>query len=477
MHTDYYENIIQREKDLHGDVEILYDVVYWPVRHEKAQVKPLSEARQKILRFVANGYHEREALQDRLDGPAFAEDLEWLVQHSLLTLCEEPDGRIVFSPSQSSLPLESAAPGDTYDAINHNKLRFPSGTILLQPQDLVSTIPILVGKDFVPDPETQYYVECLLMLILSPRTKARTTRVYYRQEEVPSLQEILYDFVLDESERLANTKLAAQAVTSSAATISGPSAPSKQITVPEPITAAKPRKGPKLKKPTLPIPIVTAKPATPEVPARSQIITVPVPTSTPRVKIISGRAQHEEALEEAFRSARQQIVIVTPFIRRRISDPGFQQRLATALQRGVDVRIIHGMPNQTENFDDTPHENRRIGDLARSLGRCQSRLKFVRVTGEGSSSTAGEHSKILVCDGGWAVVTSFNWLSFQETNETGVWVEHQESVADLLSLFSGYLEQATTGEETRQEVQAAWPTSTMSKRQWSEWHYGDYNSQ
>ena len=500
MHThNHYEDLIQREKDLHGDVEILHDVVYWPIILSEAQAKPLGQTRQKILRFVKNGYNEPEALLKRLDEPTFAEDLEWLIQQNLLTSHEEANGRVVFSASQSSLPLDTSAATDVYDAVSNNKVEFPLGTVFLQTQDLVQTIPILAGKGFIPNPKAQHYVECLLMLIFSTRTKARATRVYCKQEEIAYLQEMLYDFVLDESECLANTRLAAQAVAGPVATRLKPIVAPKQISAPKleekaAIIAAPKKELPLVKPPSKTITkperkkLVVTKPqvttaksgksAKSEVPVQQQTVPAVIPASMPRIKIISGRAQHEEALEEAFRSARQQIIIVTPFIRARLIDRDFRSQLALALQGGVNVTVIHGMPNRgAEDFDDTPHENWRIRDLARSLGRCQSRLRFVRVTGEGNSSAAGEHSKILVCDGRWAVVTSFNWLSFPETNETGVWVEDQESVADLLRLFSGYIEQATTGEETRQEIQAAWPTSTMSKRQWNEWHYGDYNSQ
>ena len=463
--NDYYKNLIQREQDLLGNVEIISDVVYWPVSVTEVKAEQLEPLHRRILGFIKNGYNERKALRKRLQtSEGFDEQLDWLIEHDWLAQQNIGD-RETFTvnerPAEPDL-LKAVKISSVHDAVNGTILTFPDTTSFLRNENLSATVPILANAEFAQDTPTIRYVECLLMLILSRRTKVRTARVFHQSQEAQCLQGMLYDFVLDSSDRITHTNLVNQE------TIVAPRV-DHLIAIAEPILPAQVDENLELTPP---------KKAHTNIKLHVELKTdAPIPHAiTPRIEIISGRAQHEQVLEEALRQARQQVIVVTPFIRARLTDYSFRMQLMTALQRGVDITVIHGMPNRTEDFDDTPHENRRISDLIHHLGRCRSHLKFIRVTGEGSSA-AGEHSKILVCDQAWAIVTSFNWLSFQETNETGVRFEDAASVNNLLQLFDGYMGQATSESENCQEVQAAWPTRKMTTREINEWNNGEYNSQ
>jgi phosphatidylserine/phosphatidylglycerophosphate/cardiolipin synthase-like enzyme len=151
-------------------------------------------------------------------------------------------------------------------------------------------------------------------------------------------------------------------------------------------------------------------------------------------EVIFGRPQHEKVLARAFDEAAERVVIVTPFIRGRMRNQQFRSSLYDALQRGVRVYVIHGMPA----LDDTENENRRISELRKFVGPLSERLRFVRVT-DTVSVAMGDHSKILLCDDRWAVVTSFNWLSIQKSNETGTLVQNKENIAKLLAKYAQFL--------------------------------------
>ena len=483
-----YAKLIEREKSLLGDVEIITDVAYWPVRFVEPTEQGPETPRRQVFRFIQLGYQDKASLQRRLRHvPDLDHHLEWLT-HQALVGAELTEGAAangaasfrVLREWQRESPGGTSSDGQkTFDAVSGTLLTLPDVMVALSQEERDPSIPVLAEERGVPWPTDVRFVECLLMVILSGPSKARAVRVFHQLQDVVCLQEILYDLVLDESRRLSSTKIAPGKANDPFATETSGTAPSLAVpdktsaTVSNPISASGP-----ISASSPALPRAGARPTPPGLSPKAVAGSdhPAIPTSRPTaalVEIVSGRRPHEELLERALNEARSRVLIVTPFIRRRLTDARFRNSLADALQRGVDVSIIHGMPSHADQFDDTAHENQRIENLVREIGRHAARLKFIRVT-QGGSNTAGEHSKILVCDDRWAVVTSFNWLSFQETNETGVRIGEPTSVAKLAALFDAHLRVEADTSSHRSEVEAARP---LSSREMSEWLYGDYNSQ
>ena len=473
-----YAKLIEREKSLLGDVEIVADVAYWPVRFA-GPARPQSDSpRRQVFRFIDAGYQDKAELQKRLGRvPDLEHHIEWLTRQGLVG-AEQAEGTTQLRtlgkwPSEEPPDGTAFSGHGVFDAVSGTPLTMPDVTVALSQEERDPSIPVLAEERGVPWPTDVRFVECLLMVILSGPRKARAVRVFHQLQDVVCLQEILYDLLLDESRRLSSTKIATGKANAQSPKEMGDSAP--PLAVPDETSATDrnpvPASGSVLPQARA---RVILPGASSEAVARSgRPAAPPSPPRTALVQIVSGRRSHEELLEQAMNEARTRVLIVTPFIRRRLTDARFRNSLSDALRRGVDVSIIHGMPTHADQFDDTAHENQRIENLVREIGRHAVRLKFIRVTQNGSS-TAGEHSKILVCDDRWAVVTSFNWLSFQETNETGVRVGDPDSVAKLAALFDAHLRVKTDTNSHRAEVKAAWP---LSSREMSEWIYGEYNSQ
>jgi len=477
-----YAKLIEREKSLLGDVEIITDVAYWPVRFVEPTEQGPETPRRQVFRFIQLGYQDKASLQRRLRHvPDLDHHLEWLT-HQALVGAELTEGAAangaasfrVLREWQRESPGGTSSDGQkTFDAVSGTLLTLPDVMVALSQEERDPSIPVLAEERGVPWPTDVRFVECLLMVILSGPRKARAVRVFHQLQDVVCLQEILYDLLLDDSRRLSSTKIATGKANAQSPKEMGDTAP--PLVVPDETSATD--RNPVLASGSV-LPQARARAILPgassEAAARSgRPAAQPSPPRTALVQIVSGRRSHEELLEQAMNEARTRVLIVTPFIRRRLTDARFRNSLSDALRRGVDVSIVHGMPTHADQFDDTAYENQRIENLVREIGRHAVRLKFIRVTQNGSS-TAGEHSKILVCDDRWAVVTSFNWLSFQETNETGVRVGDPDSVAKLAALFDAHLRVKTDINSHRAEVEAAWP---LSSREMSEWIYGEHNSQ
>ena len=83
-------------------------------------------------------------------------------------------------------------------------------------------------------------------------------------------------------------------------------------------------------------------------------------------------------------------------------NPEFLAGVERAVQRGVDVYIGYGIDGEDQR--ETERDKRAIRDLQRLATeyRCLHLVRF-----------GDTHAKVLVCDQQYAIVTSFNWLSFK----------------------------------------------------------------
>jgi len=120
--------------------------------------------------------------------------------------------------------------------------------------------------------------------------------------------------------------------------------------------------------------------------------------------------EHPALLKKALTSATQRLVIISPWISHWVVDWPFVASLETLLRRGVEVHIGYGIANADgggkknaarEKPDVTDAAAKDLNDLAARFRN----FHFVRV--------GNTHRKSLVCDDDFAVVTSFNWLSYK----------------------------------------------------------------
>ncbi len=107
--------------------------------------------------------------------------------------------------------------------------------------------------------------------------------------------------------------------------------------------------------------------------------------------------EHPPFLEQALLTASKRLMIVSPWITRRVVDETFVKKLERLLERNVMVDIIFGIK------DDTTSSKQAISQLCR-LSDSFPNFRFYR--------HGNNHSKILIVDD-TVITTSFNWLSFK----------------------------------------------------------------
>lgn len=111
--------------------------------------------------------------------------------------------------------------------------------------------------------------------------------------------------------------------------------------------------------------------------------------------------EHRPLLLEALKSARERLMIISPWIRRAVVNDQFLTDLERLASSGVSVVIGYGIDGDGPAGDGDRLVERKLTDLA---GRHEN-FRFVRL--------GDTHAKILIVDHSYAVVTSFNWLSFK----------------------------------------------------------------
>ena len=143
--------------------------------------------------------------------------------------------------------------------------------------------------------------------------------------------------------------------------------------------------------------------------------------------------EHPIYLRRSLLSAKQRLIIVSPWIRDAVVDFPFCASLEALLRRGVEVYIGFGIneaddakkKSLTVKADISIKAERELLGLA---GRFEN-FKFVNI--------GNTHRKSLVCDDELAIVTSFNWLSYKgdskgrPRDERGVAFRKREHVAKL----------------------------------------------
>ena len=141
--------------------------------------------------------------------------------------------------------------------------------------------------------------------------------------------------------------------------------------------------------------------------------------------------QHRGWLLRALREAKQEVIIISPWINRGACDEKFCELYARALARGVRMCIGYGLGHERE-----PGEASR---QKQSLDGVKSTIKKYLHNTDSTAfqrdivETTGTHQKILVCDRRFAITGSFNWLSYRG--------KQKEGYSQELSVLFRYIDQ------------------------------------
>lgn len=172
------------------------------------------------------------------------------------------------------------------------------------------------------------------------------------------------------------------------------------------------------------------------------------PEASPEAETIQTLLCHEHHafLTKALTSAQRRLVIVSPWIRDSVVNWPFVKSLEVLLHQGVEVYIGYGIDKadgdgRKNAARDKPAITANAEKDLTALAEKFPSFRFVYV--------GNTHRKSLICDDEFAVVTSFNWLSYKgdsrgsPRDEHGIVFRkkvHVEKVArDVLDLLSkGY---------------------------------------
>jgi hypothetical protein len=144
--------------------------------------------------------------------------------------------------------------------------------------------------------------------------------------------------------------------------------------------------------------------------------------------------EHRPLLEEALSKSKERLLIISPWIKANAANNDLIDRLENLLKKGVDVYIGYGIGGNEEKKEADIKAERLIQNLSKNYENFH--LKDLGNT----------HAKILISDKTYAVVTSFNWLSFKgEANWNGKFRDERGTmvcdVEEIEKLFKEYSEQ------------------------------------
>jgi hypothetical protein len=165
------------------------------------------------------------------------------------------------------------------------------------------------------------------------------------------------------------------------------------------------------------------------------------------VRAVSGPREHAVLIERAFSEASSYVLIHSAFLSgARVRELGGMIR--EALRRGVDVILARGGTEDASTRDDEGVQ--LLQSLAAENRSARGRFFF-------ESFPTRSHAKILIWDGNFACVGSFNWLSAGAASKRQEFSLLVES-ADLSSKLSDF------AADFCREDEAAWPSQLLRAR-------------
>lgn len=131
-------------------------------------------------------------------------------------------------------------------------------------------------------------------------------------------------------------------------------------------------------------------------------------------------ADHDAFLKQTLQTARQQVQIVTPWVRLRwLRDTGALAHMRDTVQRGVQVEVYTDLLLNTESSYAAPAGNpEKVRQFRATVAELEAQAIQVRVVKK-------VHSKLLMADQELLCVGSFNWLSAQRE---GDFLRHETSM-------------------------------------------------
>ena len=112
--------------------------------------------------------------------------------------------------------------------------------------------------------------------------------------------------------------------------------------------------------------------------------------------------EHPGYLQDALNKSGRRLIIVSPWLRAAVIDRAFMSKLENLLDGGVEVHIGWGISSSEQ---EEPNADRSVLRRLEELG---TRFRSLNVCRLGNT-----HSKVLISDDRYVIVTSFNWLSFR----------------------------------------------------------------
>ncbi len=134
--------------------------------------------------------------------------------------------------------------------------------------------------------------------------------------------------------------------------------------------------------------------------------------------------QIREYLLKALTEAKNRLMIISPWIKSNVVNKEFLSTLETTLRRKVKVYIIYGIKGSNSQNDD-----KSIKQLENLQANYKKNFQF--------NKTENSHRKQIICDDKFAIVTSFNFLSFRADpnltyrDELGVILRDKQTIKDL----------------------------------------------
>jgi hypothetical protein len=166
-----------------------------------------------------------------------------------------------------------------------------------------------------------------------------------------------------------------------------------------------------------------------------------------RTGTILSTSDHRAALAEHLSLAQEEVLLISPWLTTDAVDPEMLGWIESALKHNPKLRIRIGYGiGDTQGAND-PKGTRKADDQKRALDELRrlSRRRQNRLTLTDIGST---HQKLLIRDRKVAIVTSFNWLSFNPRPgktvrlETGTRISEVAAVKELVAELAGILDLA-----------------------------------
>jgi len=159
-----------------------------------------------------------------------------------------------------------------------------------------------------------------------------------------------------------------------------------------------------------------------------------VEVAQPRSRLLKTE-EHRSALRELIEASRQELIIVSPWLTTAAVDGELLSWIDRALQLYRELRIIIGYGIEQDDGRKNDHKAMDQRNALQRLNKIgqqhKGRLRTVEI--------GNTHETVVISDSGRAIVTSFNWLSFNPRpgkgmrRERGTLLDDREEVSHLRS--------------------------------------------